>query len=300
MVECQSGGQARVDLPPATAPDACYGAAIIVNDRTSNGEDASGPYSLGTTTVTYTATDGSGNSATCTSTVAVVDTVPPTLSVAIHPALLWPPNHRIVDVDASVTSSDVCGTPAVILTSVSSNEVDNGEGDGSTINDVQDAEVGTADFQFRLRAERAGGGSGRIYAAVYKATDGSGNEGSAAGFVLVPHDQGGQTDPIEISIEENGSGTTVRWNSVPGAESYNVIRGAVSSIRDAGPVINLGAVVCIENDCLDENTQGHEDAETPNPGEAFFYLVEYFDGTSSSYGTESAGKPRAAGPGDCP
>ena len=49
-------------------------------------------------------------------------------------------------------ASDNCGPPTVLLTSVASNEPDNavGTGDGDTINDIQDAELGTADFNFKL------------------------------------------------------------------------------------------------------------------------------------------------------
>ncbi len=82
--------------------------------------------------------------------------------------------------------------------------------------------------------------------------------------------------------------------------SYDVIRGQLGQIVETQVVIDLGTVVCIENDSPDASTQGWEDAALPNPGEAFFYLVEYYDGTYSSYGTESAGNPRAPGAGDCP
>ena len=44
---------------------------------------------------------------------------------------------------------------------------------------------------------------------------------------------------------------------------------------------------------------GSEDPQLPASTKAFFYLVEYFDGTASSYGTETASKPRAPGPGAC-
>ncbi len=81
--------------------------------------------------------------------------------------------------------------------------------------------------------------------------------------------------------------------------SYDVIRGQLGQIVETQVVIDLGTVVCIENDSPDASTLGWEDAALPNPGEAFFYLVEYDDGTSSTYGTESADKPRAPGPGDC-
>jgi hypothetical protein len=231
--------------------------------------------------------------------VTVEDTTPPGLTVTLTPDTIWPPNHRMIDVVAGVVATDDCSTPSVVLTSVTSNEADNGEGDGNTVNDIQDAELGTPDFNFKLRAERAGGGNGRIYTAVYTATDGLGNSASVAGFAVVPHDQGGTVEPVAMLLEENGSGTLARWSAVPGAQSYDVIRGALSSVAEVGQVIGLGTVICIEDDSLDEDTSGWEDADLPNPGEAFFYLVEYYDGTSSSYGTVSAGMPRAPGPGDC-
>ena len=81
--------------------------------------------------------------------------------------------------------------------------------------------------------------------------------------------------------------------------SYDVIRGHLKDIAETEVVINLGTVVCVEEDSLNEDTLGWEDPEIPVSGEAFFYLVEYYDGVSSSYGTESADKPRAPGAGDC-
>jgi hypothetical protein len=39
-----------------------------------------------------------------------------------------------------------------------------------------------------LRAERAGGGNGRVYTLTYRVTDGSGNETEAEAKVYVPHD----------------------------------------------------------------------------------------------------------------
>ncbi len=107
------------------------------------------------------------------------------------------------------------------------------------------------------------------------------------------------TDPLVVFLGANGGGTLVWWNEVPGAQSYDVIRGQLSSIVETDVVISLGPVTCIEPHSTDESTAGWEDSDLPNPGQAFFYLVEYEDGTSSSYGTESVHKPRAPGPGDC-
>jgi hypothetical protein len=70
---------------------------------------------------------------------------------------------------------------------VTSSEPDNGLGDGDTVQDVQGAAFGTADVAFQVRAERAGGGSGRTYSIVYTAEDGSGNTTPANVAVDVPH-----------------------------------------------------------------------------------------------------------------
>ncbi|HKQ62502.1 MAG TPA: trypsin-like peptidase domain-containing protein [Candidatus Polarisedimenticolaceae bacterium] len=70
-VGCQIGGRAQVTLPPATATDGCDGGATVTNDHTPNGADASGSYPLGATVVTFQAIDGSGNVASCPTTVTV-------------------------------------------------------------------------------------------------------------------------------------------------------------------------------------------------------------------------------------
>ena len=61
-------------------------------------------------------------------------------------------------------------------------------GNGDKGPDVQDAQFGTDDRSFSLRAERATSNqaTGRIYMITYAATDISGNTGSATTTVLVP------------------------------------------------------------------------------------------------------------------
>jgi hypothetical protein len=225
---------------------------------------------------------------------------PPEISVSLAPDLLWPPNHHMVTIDATVVASAAAGPPpSVVLVAFTSSEPDNGHDDGDTVNDIQDADLGTADFEFKLRAERAGGGPGRIYTAFYTATDSFGNAATAAGFAVVPHDQGGMSDPVAVRVAETANGTLAMWTGVPGAQSYDVIRGQVGNITETDVSIELGDVVCIEADSVDETTAGWEDLEVPAPGEAFFYLVQYYDGADSTYGSVSAGKPRVPGPGAC-
>ena len=120
-----------------------------------------------------------------------IDTTAPRLSVVLAPDTIWPPSHHMVEITATVTVSDDCTTPSVVLTSLSSDEPDDapGVGDGKTTGDIQ---PGTDDFHFSLRAERAGTGNGRVYTAVYTATDEAGNVATETVCVVVPHDRRGR------------------------------------------------------------------------------------------------------------
>lgn len=108
---------------------------------------------------------------------------PPTLSVTVSPNSLWPANHKYQIVEASLISSS--DTVSATLVSVTSNEPDDGLGDGDTPNDIVIIDNDT----FDLRAERSGGGEGRIYTITYQATNTCGNSVIATATVTVPHDQ---------------------------------------------------------------------------------------------------------------
>ena len=177
-VECQTANRSYVSLPPATAADVCFGTATITNDRTSNGPTPRIGIPWASTVVTFTATDGSGNSATCQTTVTVRDTIPPVVTAVASPNVLWPPNHKMSTVNTTVVATDACDpAPSIVLASVTSSEPDDapGSGDGQTTDDIQDASIGTPDFQVLLRAERDGNGPGRTYTITYQALDHSGN-----------------------------------------------------------------------------------------------------------------------------
>ena len=124
-------------------------------------------------------------------TISTPDTTPPDISVTVSPDTLWPPNHKMVDIVATVAVSDICdAAPTVVLTSVTSDEPDDakGGGDGKTVDDIQGTDIGAEDYEFQLRAERAGKGDGRTYTITYTATDASGNSANASATVVVPHD----------------------------------------------------------------------------------------------------------------
>lgn len=149
-----------------------------------------------------------------------VDRTPPSLSVVLSPATLWPPNHKLAPIHATVTATDDSGDdPDLRLVSVTSSEPDGEGGDGDVPDDIQGAAVGTADFEFLLRSERGDLAAGRTYTVCYSATDASGNTASACGAVLVSHDQSGKaylvSDAPAIELVIRGSGAAPARDIVP-------------------------------------------------------------------------------------
>jgi hypothetical protein len=72
------------------------------------------------------------------------------------------------------------------ITQVLQDEPTNSAGDGNTCPDA--TETGTATVS--VRAERAGGGDGRVYHLGFTASDGRGGTCQGEVTVCVPHDQG--------------------------------------------------------------------------------------------------------------
>jgi hypothetical protein len=144
---------------------------------------------LGAFPFTVTVTDSFGRQSSDEVVVTVVDRTPPRLTFTLSPSSLWPPNHKLVAVSASVVVQDNCDpAPAVRLVGITSSEPDNGLGDGDTANDIQGAAFGTDDRAFQLRAERSGKGNGRAYPVTYEAVDASTNRTTETQSVRVPHE----------------------------------------------------------------------------------------------------------------
>jgi M6 family metalloprotease-like protein len=178
-VECTSPAGTPVSLGTATAADVCDPTLVPTSD-------APALFPLGTTAVTWSAVDDSGNSGHATQRVTVRDTTPPALAVQADSGSLWPPDHKLVTIEVGVALSDVCdAAPRLRLVSVTSSEPEDGRGDGNTAPDVVGAALGTDDRSFQLRAERQGGGAGRTYTITYEAGDASGNTTSATIVVAV-------------------------------------------------------------------------------------------------------------------
>jgi hypothetical protein len=142
----------------------------------------------GATLVNCTAIDSVGNTSTCSFTVTVEAAQPPVITnVTADPNVLWPPNHKWVDVALEVESDDPCNLPlSCTIENVTSNESSNGTGDGNTDPDWMITEDGS----LKLRAERSGNGSGRVYTVTVRCDTGTGESSERTVQVVVPHDHG--------------------------------------------------------------------------------------------------------------
>jgi hypothetical protein len=97
----------------------------------------------------------------------------------------------MVTVTVVANASDNSGEPVTLEALVKSSEPILGTGDGDTAPDWTDPVVDQVNgvITVNLRAERAGGGPGRTYTIVVKATDAAGNFSTAEVQVIVPHDK---------------------------------------------------------------------------------------------------------------
>ncbi|MEO6722624.1 MAG: HYR domain-containing protein [Ferruginibacter sp.] len=170
------------------------GATISTGTGTASGST----FNKGVTTVTYSLANDA--SVTCSFTVTVRDNEPPVITNPLaHPDMLWPPNHQMKDVEIHYELSDNCGATAVL--SVTSNEPQSGTEAGDVSGDWQIIN----EHYIKLRAERKGNGTGRIYTITIIATDAAGNKSSKQVFVKVPHNGPGTQ---EISIKAFPNPTT--------------------------------------------------------------------------------------------
>ena len=173
----------------AAAVDNCDGEILVECEPPSGSQ-----FSVGTTTVTCTATDESGNEASESFDITVVDNEAPVITTNSDILEMWPPNHKyktilVEDLVESVSDNCECEEllmGAVLISKVTSDEEENGPDDGDTENDILIEE----DFRsVRLRCERNGEANGRVYTIHLCLTDCNGNEGLTPITVGVPLDK---------------------------------------------------------------------------------------------------------------
>ncbi|MGE7635380.1 glycine rich domain-containing protein [Bacillus paramycoides] len=141
----------------------------------------------GVHTLTYWSVDNAGNTEQFNTKTIKLDKTAPVLNISLDKTTIWPPNHKMVPIIATINAFDgASGINSVVLTSITSNETLQSD-------DIQNANYnkpisGSTD-SFKLRADRLGSGNGRIYTVTYTAMDNTGNVTTKTATVTVPHDQ---------------------------------------------------------------------------------------------------------------
>lgn len=136
-----------------------------------------------------------------------IDSEAPVLTVNPAPITLWPPNHKYksFDLDDFVISvSDNCSDLSlddVVIVSATSDEPENGSGDGNTTDDMV---IGDDCQYVKLRKERKGNGNGRVYTIYFEVEDEAGNLGTASAQVHVPHSNNGTAIDDGVAYEVTG------------------------------------------------------------------------------------------------
>ncbi len=213
--------------------------------------------------------------------------------LTIEPTRLWPPDHRLSEVNVTPHETDDCADPSSLLRAIGSSEEDDAPGgsDGRTSGDIRSEEPGSG-LRILLRAERDARGPGRTYTLVYEITCASGATSMESLSVVVPHDLGGAVDPLDLALAQTGGVTSILWEDPDGPAAGELVRGDVSSLAlSADGTVILGALDCLGGDRADDTV--------PAPGRAFFYLAGYDDGIVFTMGTASAAGPRRFWSGGC-
>jgi hypothetical protein len=144
-------------------------------------------FPVGTNVVQVAVMDPAGNTESCWTEVAVLDTQPPVIgSARANPPVLWPPNNKLVDVRVIARVVDTCSDNTWKIIRVSSNESPKAK--KFDRKKVEPDWIITGDHTVKLRAEGAGEGHRRVYTITLQAQDASGN--SATKNVYVPVGKG--------------------------------------------------------------------------------------------------------------
>lgn len=219
----------------AVLPD--YRSMATVNNASSVTQTpAAGTVVSGTgvTTITLTAANVVGQTASCTFTVTRQDLTAPVISnVTADPAILWAPNHKMRDVTIDYTAADNCSA-VINSVSVSSNESQNGSPDWLVIDN----------HHLKLKAERNGFGSGRVYTITITSTDASGNSSTATVLVTVPHDHSDITIAKAAESREQVPTLTVKASPNPAVDHFvlNTTSGS-SQTLEIKVTDNLGRLI---------------------------------------------------------
>jgi len=193
-------------------------ATVIIGSGSSTAQVTVTPLSdcmvEGAETVDFTVQPGTGYGVGSPSTASatinnVADSTPPTITLIPGVNMtLWPPDHtyRSISVtDFVASASDNCDASVdindVYITKITSDEVEDGAGDGNTLNDIVIApDCKTA----QLRSERSVLGDGRVYTITFKVVDSAGNFTTATVQVTVRTSPGNPAVDSGVAYTVNG------------------------------------------------------------------------------------------------
>lgn len=150
----------------------------------------SSPFAIfadGTHTIQFKSVDKAGNVETVKSVTFIIDSTPPTITVATSSPTLWPPNGKFVPNNISGMVAD--GLSGIDPSTVTFRVVDK-YGQVQPTGVVSVGPNGQFAFSVVLEASRLGQDlDGREYQIIVSCKDMAGNEASASTMVIVPHDQ---------------------------------------------------------------------------------------------------------------
>lgn len=173
---------AVVNYPEVTAAASCGGEGITI--KQTAGLPSGSFFPVGNTWNAFELTNAEGKTAACGFYVYVND--PPKIKNIPD---LWPPNHKMVPIHLDFTNNCVGNISVTyyFIYNITSNEPDNGLGDGDMANDWQ---IDISGQNLLLRAERSGKGTGRVYSFNVYGWDEAYNWFDQIVTVSVPHDKG--------------------------------------------------------------------------------------------------------------
>ena len=134
--------------------------------------------------VSFFSLNNSGAPETGTEPVEVlIDREPPVMTCDPDPSEIWPPNKSMVPVTVAVTAVDEVSGPADFWLAGISDSY------GAPDEAIVGFELGTADVDGEMLADRRGNLGARTYTLTYASSDHIGNTGTCDAIVVVPHDQ---------------------------------------------------------------------------------------------------------------
>jgi hypothetical protein len=190
---------ATVNAGSAAATDNCSTAAV--SGVRSDGRALNAAYPVGVTTITWKATDVSGNTSEAVQLITVEDKQAPVIQINPVAKHIWPPNNKYVTIGINeIIQSiiDQCGgklsNDSAEIVAVSSNETDK-RAQYIIAPDRKSVDV---------LASRNGSGSGRIYVISIQVPDANGNMATSTYHVNVSHHSGNQimNSPEFLSFDQ--------------------------------------------------------------------------------------------------